>query len=900
MSGRAFACVASLCSLVSLFVVGEARMLSVVGHRIVGQDRDRGQGSSRSPAGRRTLASLPGRPNLQRSVVSPADAVRAGGLGEAFTVDTSVVLGPACGPQYSYGAASNGDGWRVMWGTQYDNSVNTSRIGADGLLSGDGVGVVGHDAGMNGRVVRSIVGTGTGFVAVWTTRRIPSRVWASRLDSGGVLIDSLSVLEGDSSQGSPAVAFDGDSTCLVVWMANRNVYAARLTTSGQVLDTIPIPVAQEPSQRELMPAVAFGQGVYLVAWTAYDSSNWTTARARRVSAAGVLLDTAILLRHDPAVKQAWPVVTFGDTCFLAAWSEGMGRSDVYAARVSASGDLIDTAGVQLSSGPTNDMFPSVGFDGTRYLVMWQERDTLGSSNHTVCGRLMTVDGVPLDSSLIRPAPSKHSCAYPNVAVDHENFLVAFSTIDSLTNDANGCCVRISSDGAVLDSGVFFPLSADAQTDPNGASNGTDFLATWTETRSQGEVVQASRISADGSVLDPVGFTVIDAPGGVGYLASGFGDSLYLVAWTEHRSAFYAVCCARVSPEGQVLDSGGMVVCDESLSQECLDISFDGQNFLVVWIDRSSGTNGDICAARVSPDGVVLDPGGFAVAADTFDDWWPVLCFTGTDYLVAWMEGYWQGHSDIYGALVSPAGVVTKPRFVVSDASGDQLFPAVAPGPASSLVAWEDTRSLASDIYAARVQVDGTVLDPSGFAVAVSGSNERRPRVTSDDTGFRVLWYWWQPSTTTFGAGRVDTAGNVTHVGDWFGLPGSAAFDAAYGSGPELLLLFSCWTDTALGRYYGSDRLWARLGDVPGIEQAQDLQSRRATDGASIVRGVLHLGERVSSSPSSSAGHLMDVSGRKVLNLQPGANDVRALAPGVYFVRTAQAQAQAVQKVVVTR
>jgi hypothetical protein len=38
----------------------------------------------------------------------------------------------------------------------------------------------------------------------------------------------------------------------------------------------------------------------------------------------------------------------------------------------------------------------------------------------------------------------------------------------------------------------------------------------------------------------------------------------------------------------------------------------------------------------------------------------------------------------------------------------------------------------------------------------------------------------------------------------------------------------------------------------------------------------------------------------VMDLRPGANDVRALAPGVYFVRTAQAQAQAIRKIVITR
>jgi hypothetical protein len=35
---------------------------------------------------------------------------------------------------------------------------------------------------------------------------------------------------------------------------------------------------------------------------------------------------------------------------------------------------------------------------------------------------------------------------------------------------------------------------------------------------------------------------------------------------------------------------------------------------------------------------------------------------------------------------------------------------------------------------------------------------------------------------------------------------------------------------------------------------------------------------------------LDVSGRKVLDLQPGANDVGYLAPGVYFIRSEDAAA----------
>jgi hypothetical protein len=49
--------------------------------------------------------------------------------------------------------------------------------------------------------------------------------------------------------------------------------------------------------------------------------------------------------------------------------------------------------------------------------------------------------------------------------------------------------------------------------------------------------------------------------------------------------------------------------------------------------------------------------------------------------------------------------------------------------------------------------------------------------------------------------------------------------------------------------------------------------------------------------------LLDAAGRKVAELRDGANDVRSLAPGVYFVRLAsnvEREAFSVVKVVVTR
>jgi YVTN family beta-propeller protein len=86
----------------------------------------------------------------------------------------------------------------------------------------------------------------------------------------------------------------------------------------------------------------------------------------------------------------------------------------------------------------------------------------------------------------------------------------------------------------------------------------------------------------------------------------------------------------------------------------------------------------------------------------------------------------------------------------------------------------------------------------------------------------------------------------------------------------------------------------------GVGEGQ-LQASSHKLQATIVRGVLVL--KVDSRQNTGyRTELLDASGRKVLDLHTGPNDVRALAPGVYFVRAVGREPSAVgcHKVVVTR
>jgi hypothetical protein len=71
-------------------------------------------------------------------------------------------------------------------------------------------------------------------------------------------------------------------------------------------------------------------------------------------------------------------------------------------------------------------------------------------------------------------------------------------------------------------------------------------------------------------------------------------------------------------------------------------------------------------------------------------------------------------------------------------------------------------------------------------------------------------------------------------------------------------------------------------------------------GAVIVRGVLEISRQLTAYSSQPEFDLLDICGRKVMELQPGPNDVSRVAPGVYFVRHAESGGRAVVKVVVQR
>ena len=804
---------------------------------------------------------------------------------------------------------------------------------------------------------------GANFLVVWRDNRSGgSDIYGARVTPQGTVLDSAGfvVSQAADSQRSPALAFDG-SNFLVVWEDYRGgsayIYGARVTSQGTVLDSAGFVVSQAAdSQRS--PVLAFDGANFLVAWQEYHSGSYYDIYGARVTPQGAVLDSAGIVISQAAHDQCTPSIGFDGTNFLAVWQDCRSEpyGDIYGARVTPAGVVIDIAGVAVSTAVSTQEYPVLAFDGANFLVVWQDRR--GGSDYNIYGTRVTPQGAVFDSAGFVISQAAHDQCTPSVGFDSANFLVAWEDDRNGVSDLYGA--RVTPAGEVLDTaGIVVSAAVDSQQVPALAFDGTNFLVAWQDRRSgsdgdiygarvtpEGTVpdsadlvisqavndqyrpaagydgtnflvvwqdyrggggwdIYGARVTPQGSVLDPAGFVISQATDSQCSPALAFDGANFLVVWQDSRGGGADIYGARVTPQGAVLDSAGIVISHAANDQWSPAVGFDGANFLVVWQDdRSDISYWDIYGARVTPQGTVLDPAGLPISTTASQQWTPALAFDGANFLVVWQEAHSGSICDIYGARVTPQGTVLDPSgFVISQAPYNQCYPALAFDGANSLVVWQDYRSGSNfDIYGARVTPAGAVLDTAGIAVCTGTGHQAMPAIAFDGANSLVVWQDYRSGTDCdiYGA-RVMPGGTVFGGGSVVSQQGYQVCPRlCCGSGGQMLLVYQGWASTVGGKGYKTYRIWGKVNPNPGIEESYKPQATSSEPLPTIVRRMLFLPE--AASPKPQAASLLDISGRKVMNLRAGANDVRALAPGVYFVREALAPAQArtIRKVVITR
>ncbi len=86
--------------------------------------------------------------------------------------------------------------------------------------------------------------------------------------------------------------------------------------------------------------------------------------------------------RPPDGDQTVPSVAFDGTNYLIVWEDHRTNTgDIYGARVSEAGVLLDPGGISISQPGFEQLTPSVAFGGTNYLVTWADNRTDLSFDH---------------------------------------------------------------------------------------------------------------------------------------------------------------------------------------------------------------------------------------------------------------------------------------------------------------------------------------------------------------------------------------------------------------------------------------------------------------------------------------------------------------------------------------
>ncbi len=316
-----------------------------------------------------------------------------------------------------------------------------------------------------------------------------------------------------------------------------------------------------------------------------------------------------------------------------------------------------------------------------------------------------------------------------------------------------------------------PVSAPAagvQQQPQIAKGANSTLAVWADRRTvlsryvpsdsagvgSGGDIYAARYDANGALIDAAAIMVSSAVYSQRSPSVAWNGQNWLVAWiTERQNSPFAedVHAVRVAPDGRILDAAPIVVgvtpSSSSTNPSYLNVASDGTNWVVVW--GTGSYNSQIRAARITPDGALVDTGGGGKVLFDDTDLFTApsnanLVFNGSHFLLVWQRIVNSGYGIRAQRFNSNLDPVDAAPFVVNQFAGsDATAPRVATDGTNYFVIWREDRFAYNEIFGTRVSAAGQVLDASGIKLFGSPGDYILPFATAltwDGTAYIAAYH----------------------------------------------------------------------------------------------------------------------------------------------------------------
>jgi hypothetical protein len=636
--------------------------------------------------------------------------------------------------------AFNGTNYLVAWSTRNADIV-AARVKPDGTVLDVGGIVIGATA--DSEINPAIASNGTDWLVAYSIQNASLQSLGTstmRVSSAGVLLDPYPIPVTLGSK--PAVAYGGGNYLVVTEKSGSLLpISGRLVSpgGGTVGSVIQISVKQHGEQT---PGVAFNGTDFYVAWSEITASK---VFGTRVSAAGAVATAGGTELADPETARRVSVANVG-TGFLVAWgstSTGPYWWSVRAVPVDSAGTKGTEIGVGAGAAAASysgwDPLVSATSNGSDYVVAWNDADY----TKTWAARV-SASGTLLDSPAIALPNGAADEGYVAVTGNGSSYFAVWGDTRNDSNDTESDIYgqALSSTLASAATGSLISRSASSQYYQALAFNGTSYLAAWLDDRESAPGLYGSRVAPDGTVLDTDAIAINTVSGGKFTVAATSTGSGYFLVWEDQRNGLGDgdVMAARLDDDGNVLDPTGKVIsATATTAEEVPSVATNGTSYLVVWEDsRNYATTGrDIYAARVDDSGNLIAPGVFAVTTASGDQRRPEVGYDGTDYVVIWDEA---ATYQVRGTRVTTAGALRDTPFLVANGRPSSPYPmAMASGSGHVLVAMQ-LNQLQPVVQICRIQAGV----PACNTMTPGGNTSQYNNVAAAWDGFQY-WVAWSNS-----------------------------------------------------------------------------------------------------------------------------------------------------------
>lgn len=469
------------------------------------------------------------------------------------------------------------------------------------------------------------------------------------------------------------------------------------------------------------------------------------------------LSPAVLLPGDNAIatamgNQTAPQIASGANGFLVVWQDNRSQiydspildtcgywsgsgagtnNDIYAARMDANGQLVDTTPIILTQSPTCQAGPSVAWNGQNWLVVWtsQKYDPF---EIVLEGVRVAPSGQVLDQTPILINRQASFSLYLQLTSDGNNWTVIWSGGRSVSG------ILVSADGTVDAAGAKLlylypdPLPPTVNVNADIAFAGDEYLLVWSEVvytnaNQATSMLKAQRLNR---ALSPLGNVFTLRQTGASKPSVATDGQNFLVA---------------MNSLGWLVERGTQAVSNQlvlAVDGAAEDVCWDGTNYFIAGFKENSA----IFAAKIAPNGVPVGNNGVELKHNDRNLLVAVAPRPNGGAQIVWMtQDFYQPYASAPVSYISSdlnvltAGVTANematPVTAVGVSAARQSLAQMAAGSDGFLLVYRSQFSNDSRIMAIKLNADG---NPSGTEpIQLDGGY---PAITNPAVGWNGMSY----------------------------------------------------------------------------------------------------------------------------------------------------------------